>query len=306
MIRTWIDLNLRSLSQVMLQNNPWTGLFFLTGIIWSTFATNSYSLIIGALLGLFVANSMSMLLKFNQKNILQGLFGYNGVLIGVGVLIFFESAPITYLLIVIGSGLSAILISKWPKGFPILTFPFVIITWLIFACLEFSSPELALHIQNVEVAPVGFRFYSDSFFKSFSQVFLLDQWITGAIFFLALAISSLSTAFFASFGALVSLLIVLLSGADVKGLEGGLYGYNAVLTAIALGNGFYKASMKSTFYALVGVVITLIIQVGLSLLMSRWGIPILTAPFVFAVWIVLGAKLYSTCSLFFHGKMNRK
>jgi urea transporter len=63
-----------------------------------------------------------------------------------------------------------------------------------------------------------------------------------------------------------------------------------VLTAIALGTVFYRPSWRVTFYALLGIVFTVVVQGALNVLLTPVGIPTFTAPFVFATWLFLLPK----------------
>lgn len=277
MIKKWLDLNLRSISQVMLQNNPWTGLVLLIGIFWAAVSQNEIHLALGTLVGVFAANAMAFLLKFDQKSVEQGLGGYNGVLIGLAGVVLFKPSLIIYLLIILGSALSTFLLFKTPKSFPALTFPFICITWLIFVIVMVSAPEMMKSSPGKLELGYGVL-------KSFSQVFLINDWIAGALFIVALAIGSMRATVFAIMGAVIALVIATLEGADVGNVQAGLYGYSAILTAIAL--------KESELNAILGVGIAIILQFAFGGLMKSLGIPILTAPFVLSVWIVLGCKAY--------------
>ena len=80
-----IDTLLRGVGQVMLQNNPITGLLFLVGIF-----LNSYEDGLTALLGLVVATVAAYLLGADRTLISNGLFGFNGVLTGITLSVFLQ------------------------------------------------------------------------------------------------------------------------------------------------------------------------------------------------------------------------
>lgn len=67
----------------------------------------------------------------------------------------------------------------------------------------------------------------------------------------------------------------------------GLYSFSAVLTAIALGSTFNKPSFKVLVYTVVGVIFTVFVQGALDVVVSPFGIPTLTMPFVLASWLFL-------------------
>lgn len=80
-----IDTLLRGVGQVMLQNNPMTGLLFLVGIF-----LNSHEYGLTALLELVVATLAAYLLGADQTLIRNGRFGFNGVLTGITLSVFLQ------------------------------------------------------------------------------------------------------------------------------------------------------------------------------------------------------------------------
>src|SRR5713226_7859196 len=134
----FVDTLLRGTGQVMFQNNPITGLLFLIGIFY-----NSYQFGIAAVIGLLASTIAAMLLGADRNLIRAGLFGYNGVLTGVGLAFFLQlqwsAALIVY--IIIGGVFSTVVFMALANFFstwdmPALTAPFVLTTWLLlFAAL---------------------------------------------------------------------------------------------------------------------------------------------------------------------------
>ena len=84
--------------------------------------------------------------------------------------------------------------------------------------------------------------------------------------------------------------MALLVGANGADIAKGLYGFSPVLTAIALGSTFIPPSGAATVYAIAGTVFTVIVQGALNSLMTPWGIPTLTLPYVLTMWLFMLAK----------------
>jgi urea transporter len=143
-----IDTLLRGVGQVMLQNNPMTGLLFLVGIF-----LNSHEFGLTALLGLVVATLAAYLLGADQTLISNGLFGFNGVLTGITLSVFLQCDWHVAIYIILGAIVSAIvmmglarLLIGWDMA-P-LTAPFVLTAWLLrFALYEFDQlhPTKLIH-----------------------------------------------------------------------------------------------------------------------------------------------------------------
>ncbi len=75
----------RGIGQVMFQNNAFSGLLMLIGI-----ACNSWVLAILALAGNIAGLLTAILAKYPQKDIRDGLYGFNGTLVGIAVGVFLE------------------------------------------------------------------------------------------------------------------------------------------------------------------------------------------------------------------------
>jgi len=76
-------------------------------------------------------------------------------------------------------------------------------------------------------------------------------------------------------------------GADGAAIYHGLYGFNAVLTAIALGGLFMVLEWQSTIYAFIGAIFSAIVFAVIAVALSPIGMPALTAPIVLTTWVFL-------------------
>jgi urea transporter len=76
-------------------------------------------------------------------------------------------------------------------------------------------------------------------------------------------------------------------GGDGVAIYHGLYGFNAVLTGIALGGLFLVPKWRSTVYALIGVIFSAIVFAAIAAALAPIGMPALTAPFVLTTWMFL-------------------
>ncbi len=81
--------------------------------------------------------------------------------------------------------------------------------------------------------------------------------------------------------------IALLFGASAGEIAHGLYGYSPVLTAIALATVFYRPNLRSSVWAVLGIIVTVFIQAAMNVMLSPLGLATLTAPFCVATWLFL-------------------
>lgn len=299
-----VDIHLRGAAQVMLQDHPLTGLLFLLGIAWGAVATGNPAVAIGAAVGLISATATALLLKLERAPLERGLYGFNGILVGVGVPTFLVMQPATWLMLAIGGAISTVaalavtrVMHVWQM--PPLTFPFVVTSWaLILAGYSFghvplrdpSLPALAAPDAQPAIQISG-HFLVEALGRGIGQVFLINDGITGAIFIVALLISSIRAALFALLGSAMGIGLALLFGADSNDIELGLYGFSPVLTAIAVGCVFYRTSWRVFGYTLLAVGFTVVLQGALNAAVTPLGIPGFTAAFVFVTWIFLLPQL---------------
>lgn len=298
----FVDIVLRGAGQVMFQNNPLTGLLFLIGIFWGAAAAGQIAIAIGAAVALLISTLTAMALHADRASLDQGLFGFNGALVGVAVPIIVQDTPLMWVYLALGAALSTVVMLAFTRllriwRMPALTFPFVLTTWLLalavypFARLTrgaLGPPALPLAggAPGAHVALTA-GFLLTGWITGVAQVFLLDNVVTGIIFVLALAVNSWRAALLALAGAAVGLLVALLFGANAQSVGSGLYGFSAALTAIALGGVFYARSYPVTIYAIMGAIATVIVQAALNTALAPLGIPTFTAPFVLATWLFL-------------------
>ena len=307
----FVDTLLRGTGQVMFQNNPITGLLFLVGIFY-----NSYQLGIAGVIGLLASTVAAMVLGADRNLIRAGLFGFNGILTGIGLAFFIQLqwSPVLVVYIILGGVLSTIVfmalanfLSTWDM--PALTAPFVLTTWLfLFAVLLFANlhPGVlvnpALPRPSAVVHPILRPSPTDlttdagvtvvnllqGFFRGVGEVFFQNNLVTGIIFLIAILINSRVSALFAALGSIVGLVTAQwLLGVDGYATYIGLYGFNGVLCSIAIGGVFYVITWKSGIYALLCALVGTVVMASLTAFLSPLGMPALTAPFVLSTWLFL-------------------
>ena len=303
-----VDTLLRGVGQVMFQNNPLTGLLFLVGIF-----VNSAKLGGAGLLGLAASTLAAYLLGADRSLIRAGLFGFNGILVGIALAFFFEFDFLLAAYIVLGAAVSTIVMMALinlltPWDMPALTAPFVLTAWLLlFAVYRFDflrptaliapatlHPGAAVQTDLRELATgtggLTAANLAHGLFRGVGEVMFEDNLLTGVIFLVAILVNSRISALFAVLGSAVALLTALALGANGFAIYHGLYGFNAVLCAIALGGLFFVLTWKSAIYALLAAVFSVVAFAAIAVLLSPIGMPALTAPFVLTTWLFLWPK----------------
>ncbi|MDD3738791.1 MAG: urea transporter [Lentimicrobiaceae bacterium] len=270
-----ITVTLKGFGQIMLQENRITGLLFLIGIFYGSPVMG-----LSALLSVICGTSTAYLLKYDKTEINKGLYGFSAALVGVAVMLFLKPVFWSWIIVVVGSVLAAMLQHFFIKrNFPAFTFPFVVVTWVILLiCRNFYTEILAVPMPTI-------AHISDSFsdgFRGFGQVIFQNKLVSGILFFLAVFISSPIAALYGLAGAIVSDIIAFGFAAPIDDINLGLYGFNAVLCAIV----FAGNQVRDGIWVLLSVVLSLCI----SILMMKFHLTQLTFPFVLATWITLFIK----------------
>lgn len=274
-----INRILNGLGQIMLQENRLTGLLFLMGLFIGHWI---YGL--AALLATLIGTLTAQILKFDKKEIDSGLYGFSPALVGVVLMFLFKPIGLVCLFIVIGSAVSAILQNFFIKrNFPAYTFPFILVSWiLIFLLRNINS------IPTSEIIESGlFSFSFDKILigtKSFGQVIFQRNIFSGILFFIGVLISSRIIGILALIAAFLASFFALILGQNPESIGMGLFGFNAVLTAIV----FAGISKRAIIWLSVSVVLTLVVNIVLvkTGIFNAFG-GVLTFPFVVGVWLTL-------------------
>lgn len=260
-------------SQVFLLQSPLSGVLILAGLF-----CNSWQLALLALLGCLVSRAVASLWRDTKSEIADGLYGFNGTLVGIAIGVYWEISWLSILLLVIGAALSTWVARVFRRHaqLPGLTAPFIIAVWALLLVSLLAPQEVGLldsATQLEEGLPL-WRMLGVALGDSVGQVMFQANVLTSVLFFLAIAWESRRKALYALLGALVPMLVIPFVPEAVW--REGLLGYNAVLCAIY----WAGTGERRLLYALLSVVLSVLLE----LLALYAGLIPLTAPFVLSVW----------------------
>ncbi len=120
----------------MFQDNPLSGALFLAAIVWGSIAAGMPQVAICGALAVVVATLTAQVLRVDEASLRAGLYGFNGVLVGLALATFIAPGPLLWWYVVLGAAVSVVAMSATANalkalGMPTLTFPFVLVTWLL-------------------------------------------------------------------------------------------------------------------------------------------------------------------------------
>ena len=299
----FVDWTLRGVGQVVFQNNPLSGLIILAALFLQ-----------------FVDLRLDMhprrggqhrqpqsTLKADRGLIRDGLFGFNGALVALSLVAFTSenfrtgAVPSFYMTIYIAfaAALTTVAFSSIatllaPHKVAALTMPFVFIGWLfLFAVLKFDSIDAGPLAKPVspDQFPDGVAYVLPTWYmgigNAIGQIFFQDNWISGYLILIGMAVNSRIGAGMALMGAALAALVAVIFGAPEGAIRDGLFGYNAALTAIALGGFFLVLTWQSFIYTVFGVIVTTWLWASVAIFLAPIGMPVLTSTFVIVTWTML-------------------
>jgi len=254
----------------MLQQCWKCGLVLLIAIL-----TASNSLFVGAVFGGLTSTLFAYILRLDNKDIRAGLYGYNGILVGLSLSYFLSINIQTYSLILVFSASSTVLmhvlVSK--TKIPPYTAPFILSSW---GALHFADYlDIQYAVQESKVA----NNFLEILLLNFSQIFFITSFLSALLIILSLVFCSKRIAIC---GLVVSFLIAFIGwllNFSSEIFVQGLIGYSAILTVIALILKF-PSRIDLLF---IGITLSILITYVFHFI-GYWA---LTAPFVISTWCVI-------------------
>ncbi|MDX1367954.1 urea transporter [Pseudomonas sp.] len=272
---------LNGFSQIFLQAHPGCGLLVLLAI-----AMGAPELLGGALLGGLSSTLTAQRRGYARADIALGLYGYNGILLGMLISLQFAWSALLPLLIMVSAGLSSLWLAPWMQHMrerqwlPAFTLPFVALSWLLLWLAPSLQLELALAAPD-QAQPLDWLTSLIAMARGLGQVIFLDQPLAGACLLLGLLLAERRAACWALLGSTGGLALALYQSLPQQGALTGLYGYNAALAAIALSQVHRRPWLPA-----LGIALALLLQPGFSAL----GLPALTMPFILTCWLIQAGR----------------
>ncbi|MEQ8666304.1 MAG: urea transporter [Rhodospirillales bacterium] len=262
-------------AQVMLQPSQMVGVAFIVGTVW-----NSWQIAVFGILGCVAGTLTACLLSYPESERRNGLYGFNGALVGLGCSYFFlPSWPLLLLIVVGGAASSMIMYVMLRRDLKPFTFPFVVTTWAIFFVLahtEWASPIVFAPTGSQQIVAV------EALTRGVGQVLFQEAMLTGAVFAAAILFRDWVQGVYAVMATSLGLVAGYVLGFPVDAINLGLFGYSAVLCGIL----FAGKTVRDFLSALAAI----LLSIAIVRLFHIYDLPAFTFPFVMASWIVLWAR----------------
>ncbi|XP_035246266.1 urea transporter 2-like isoform X3 [Anguilla anguilla] len=284
-----LDWVLRGAAQVMFVNNPLSGLIIFGGLILQNrwWALNGF-------VGTLFATISALLLHQSREAIAAGLYGYNGILVGLLMAVFSDKGDWYWWLLlpniflsmtcpIVSSALASIN-SKW--DLPVFTLPFNILVCLHMVATGHYNhhfPQVLIQprtsLPNITWSEIDVAKLFRAVPVGVGQVYGCDNALTGGIFIVSLFISSPITCLHATIGSTVGMVTGLALAAPFEDIYFGLWGYNCVLACIAIGGMFYALTWQTHLLAIFCAFFCAYLGSAVANVMATFGLPACTWPF---------------------------
>lgn len=254
---------LHSYTQIFFSNN------FIFGIILILVSFFDYVAGISGMVSVIMANSAAYLIGFNRFNIKTGAYGFNSLLVGLGLGIYYQFTWEFFILLVFSTIFTLFLtilfegiIGKY--GLPYLSIPFIFIIWAVtIAAREFTAlniSERGVYMLN-DLYDIGgqrlvniYYWFSELkladpiiiYFRSLGAIFFQYHLVAGVLIAIGLIIYSRIAFVLSLVGFTAAYLFYQIIGGDIHQLSYSYIGFNFILSSIAIG-GFYFIPSKYSY-----------------------------------------------------------
>lgn len=254
---------LNSYSQVFFSTSKTLAVFL---VVISFF---DYGAGIGGLMAVLIANALAWGLGYNAYYLRSGLYGFNALLVGLGVGLYYQPSPEVYVLVAVTALMCFFLtvvfqgvLGKY--GLPFLSVPFLLTIWIVALSANSLSAlnlsERGVFVYN-ELYSLGGKMFVDFYdfleksisssfihiyFQSLGAIFFQTHLLAGIIIAIGLLIYSRITFVLSILGYGVAFLFYQLVGIEFDSMGYTFIGFNYILTAIALG-GYYLVPGRASF-----------------------------------------------------------
>jgi len=273
---------------------------------------------LAGIISVLVSNGIAWWLGYHRKTIEEGIYGYNALLTGLAAATYFAASWQAVVLVVIISILTffvtVVLQGVFSKyGMPFLGIPFLLVVWLLILGFPHFT-NLGINVRDIYTAnslySIGglelVRFFDKvnnlplapglkTYFLSLGAIFFQYNVLAGIVIAVGLLIFSRQAflmslvGFYAAYGFYIFL------GVPVSSLNYTYFGFNFILSAIAIGSYFIVPSFKSFLWTLLLIPVLVIVTIGSDGILSKFMLPVLSLPFnivVFAFVYSLKIRMY--------------
>ncbi|TVP98662.1 MAG: peptidase M23 [Balneolaceae bacterium] len=262
------------------------------------------------LISVLITNSAAWLIGLSRYNIQKGYYGFNSLLVGLGIGIYYEPGLVLLFLVFIAA-VFTLFISVTLEGvigkyyLPHLSLPFVFGLWmLMLSAREFDALALNerwiytlndLYIFGGQSLVTVYEWWNRlsipspmrSYFLSLGAILFQFSVLSGVLVAAGLLIYSRIAFSLSLLGFYGAWLFYTIIGAEISEVGYSYVGFNYILTAIALGGFFIIPNIYSYLWVLLVVPMVAIVAISLGTVLGIFYLPVYALPFNIVVLIFL-------------------
>ncbi|MDD5572096.1 MAG: urea transporter, partial [Bacteroidales bacterium] len=303
-IKDSIKSILNSYSQIFFSNN-WG--FALLLIAVTFFDVNAG---VGGLLAVIISNGLAYIMGFSRYNIKCGYYGFNSLLVGLGLGIYYNP-NLEFFIVLFFAILLTLLITVMLEGvigkygLPFLSVPFLFGIWMVtLASRQFKALEISdrgIYTIN-EIYTYGgiklvavYEWFNKMnlpesliiYFKSLGAIFFQYNVLAGVLIAIGILFCSRIAFTLTIIGFYSAYIYYHLIGANITELSYGYIGFNYILTAIAIGGIFIVPSKYSYLWVILLTPLISILITSSIAIFSILQLSVLSLPFNIIVLLFL-------------------
>jgi len=297
---------INSYTQIFFSNNLYFAVLLLIVSFFDLWAG------VSGLTAVVVSNILAYLIGLNHTNIKKGYYGFNSLLTGLGLGVYYQPG-LPFFTILVFASLLTLLLTLWFEGvigkygLPYMSLSFLVSTWLVsLATRQFNTLAISEHgvYMTNEMYLIGGQPMVESYnwlvnlglpepvrlyFTSLGAIFFQYHLFAGMLIAAGLLIYSRIAFVVSLTGFFSAYLYYKLVGADLTELSYGYIGFNYILTSLAIGGFFIIPSRWSFLWVILLTPVISIILSSTQTILSIFQLSVYSLPFNLVVLLFLYA-----------------
>jgi len=301
---SFLESILNSYTQVFFSNNIVFAILLVVVTFFDPFAGFS------GLLAVVFSNISAYLIGFNRENIKAGYYGFNALLVGLGLGIYYNMG-FEYMLVLLFAAVFTLFVAVMLEGvigkygLPYLSIPFLFGIWMVtlasreFTALSISERGLFMSNELYDIggpwliaiydwaSNLGLHESIVIYLRSLGAIFFQYSIFAGFIIAIGLLIYSRIAFILSLLGFFSAYLFYQFVGGNIYELSYSYIGFNFILTAIAIGGFFIIPSKYSYLWVILLTPLISITITSSMAIMSLFQLSIYSLPFNIIVLLFL-------------------
>ncbi len=253
--------------------------------------------------GCLISIASVVALGISPSKIDSGYYGLNGMLVGLGLGLFFQFNVAFLAVVVLAAAFTAVVAVVMKNlmatllGMQAMSLPFVAVTILLFMAAK-GFDNLSVSVAPIQVARwldvFALPVVVDVFFRSLGAILFQVSSVVGMAIFVGLLLFSRIAALLAVVGFASGTALYLIVGGSMAEVGTNFIGFNFILVSIAIGGVFLVPSLSSYLLAAVAAASSALIAAGTNQVLMNFSIPVLALPFNLTVILFVYALKFNS------------